>query len=132
MSGLEPTVTVEGEATAAPPPAKSPLAPRDPKHVEYEIDSLGRRIGVRRLTALDMFELTILLAENSGNAAAIMQAMTASSVVSIDGDVVYRPANVLQLKARIQRLDFEGYQAAIAAVGRLNPDETASKDAIKN
>jgi hypothetical protein len=116
------------EATAP----KSPLVSRDPNRVEYATDKKGRRIGARQLSAIDMFELTLLLGEHSGNQAALNQAMMAASVVEIDDRVVARPTSFNELKARIATLDFAGYIAASEAVGRFAEPVEDNVDAIKN
>jgi len=119
----------------APVPAPAPksrLIKNDPNHVEYATDSTGRRIGAKPITALDMFDLSIVLGENSSNAAALNQALMASSVVSIDGREVFRPVSLPQIRARIQELGFHGYAAASEAVSRFSDDGDVNPTAIKN
>jgi hypothetical protein len=112
---------------------KSLLVSADPNRIEYAKDSNGRQIGARTLHALDMFELTLLLGEHSGNQAALNQALMAASVVEIDGRQVTRPLTLLELKARIKELDFAGYVAASEAVARFAVETTeVNKNALKN
>jgi hypothetical protein len=123
-----PTVEIlDGEA----PPASARIL-ADANRIEYEKDSIGRRIGVKKLTFLDMHELTILLGNDANNAAALQQAMMVGSVVEIDGDPVARPGTVLQLKALMKRLDFPGVVAASTAMGRFAPVVEIEDVAIKN
>lgn len=122
---------VSGGAIEAIEP-KSPLVSRDPNRVEYETDALGRVIGARQLSALDMFELTCLLGSHSGNQAALSQALMAASVVKIDGRDLALPNTMLELKARIKLLDFSGYLAASTAVARFVEVNEENLDAIKN
>ena len=134
MSGLIPEVTI-GDAPAAPAPMpapRSPLVQRDPNRVEYATDDQGRAIGVRELNALDRFELSILLGENSGNPAAMNQALIASSVVSISGRQVSRPISIMELKARIGELNFTGYAAAAKAMAAFSSENEAGAAAVKN
>jgi len=119
---------IEAVQNASP----SRLVSVDPNRVEFATDTLGRSIGARKLHALDMFELTLLLGEHSGNQAALNQALMAASVVSIEGRDVTRPISLLALKARIRELDFPGYIAASEAVAKFAPPEELNVDAIKN
>ena len=90
-------------------------------------------IGAKPINALDMFEITCLLGEHSGNGAALNQALMASSVVKIDDRDVFRPATMIQLRARIQELGFHGYAAASEAVARFNAEDgDVNADALKN
>jgi hypothetical protein len=80
-------------------------------------DANGRRIGIRKLQALDrlkMFE--VIGAENSRNEQYLGIAALAFSVASIDGEPVNRPASKPQLEALIQRLGDEGMEAVGQAV----------------
>jgi hypothetical protein len=121
---------------AGPPPRSTPsLAAQilaDANRIEYETDAAGRVIGVRRLSALDMFDITLLLGENATNQAALMQALNVCSVVEIDGDPVPRPGSQAQLRALMKRLDFHGMAAAGAAHGRFTQLPDSAIDAAKN
>ena len=97
----------------------------------YATDAKGRRIGVKKLSALDMFELSCLMGDHSGNQAAYAQAMLAMSVVELDGVNSPRPSNMLTLKARIAVLDFDGFSAVSEALASAAPvpfNETAIKN----
>jgi hypothetical protein len=123
------------EAITASPAPKSQLVTNDPKRVELVKDAKGRMIGARMISAIDMFELTLVLGEHSSNSAALNQALMAASVVSIDGRDVARPLSMVALKARIMELGFEGYTAAAEATARFaGPDvsDAAVRDAVKN
>jgi hypothetical protein len=92
-------------------------------------------IGARMISAIDMFELTLVLGDHSSNSAALNQALMAASVVSIDGRDVTRPLSMVALKARIMELGFESYTAAAEATSRFaGPDvsDAAVRDAVKN
>jgi hypothetical protein len=104
----------------------------DANRIEYEKDAIGRRIGVKKLTFLDMHELTLLLGADANNAAALQQAMMVGSVVEIEGDLIIRPGTVLQLKALMKRLDFHGVIAATTAMGRFAPVGETEDSTIKN
>jgi hypothetical protein len=69
-------------------------------------DSNGRMIGVKPLTAIDMFRLTKAMGEDASNAALFRQAMVAVAAVEIDGAQVARPASMMTIEALITRLDF--------------------------
>lgn len=129
----KPTVEVLGEGTNGVRPSLAEQIKADANRIEYETDAVGRRIGVKKLTFLDMHELTLLLGPHAANAAALQQAMMVGSVVDIDGDPVTRPVTELQLKAIMQRLDFHGVIAATTAMSRFAPIGTTDTDtAIKN
>jgi hypothetical protein len=107
----------------------------DADRVEYEKDTRGRRIGCKMLTFLDTHRITCLLGENASNQTALMQALTVSSVVEIDGDPVSKPGSIPQLHALMARLDFAGVTAASVAMGRFvvgGQDGADAVDAIKN
>lgn len=104
----------------------------DASRIEYEIDAIGRRIGVRKLNFKDHYRLAKLLGQESGNPAAMTDAMMASSVVEIDGDPVPKPGTELQLEALMQRLDFHGVAAAATAMSRFAAIGTANEAEIKN
>ena len=110
---------------------QSPLVTADPNRIEYAKDSNGRRIGVKKLNALAVFELSMLLGEHAGNSSVLNQGLMAASVVEIDGDPVARPTSMLGLKAMIARLDFPGYTAVTEAMNRYLPAEATNKDALK-
>ncbi len=101
------------------------------ERVEYEADSLGRKIGVRKLTFLDVHEITLVLGDHAANEMALNQATAVASVVEIDGDQITRPTNALQLKALMKRLDFPGVKAAMTALARFAPIDE-DKEEIKN
>ena len=93
--------------------------------VAYESDARGRRIGVRRIDALKLYRLTKVLGATATNQSALNLAMSAASVVEIDGEPVGFPASEMQVEALMSRLDFEGLAAATAALRQLDgsPDE---------
>ena len=114
-------------------PTLSEQIKADANRIEYATDKTGRSIGVRRLTPVDMFDITLVLGEHSSNQSALMQALNVCSVCEIDGDPVSRPGSVLQLKALMKRLDFHGMAAAQEALVRF-AEETgeAGLEAAKN
>jgi hypothetical protein len=103
------------QAQHAPAPVKQ-LGASPASEVLYATDLRGRRIGCKRLAAIELYDLTCAMAENSSNKAALNQAMIAASVVEIDGMPTPRPTNALQLRAIITRLDFDGYMAVSEAL----------------
>lgn len=104
----------------------------DANRVEYEIDDAGRKIGVKKLNAIDMFDLTILLGETASNTAALNQALLVASIVEIDGDKLPRISDMIQLRSMISRLDFHGYAAAGKALAHFVPAAENTETAIKN
>ena len=128
MSKLSNISTNKVEAVAA----KSPLIARDADRIEYATDTRGRVIGVKQTTAIDMFEITLLFGQHSGNQTALNQALVAAAVVKVDDRTLNRPVSFLELKARISLLDFAGYLAAAEALGKFGEAVEDTADAIKN
>ena len=130
----EPKVELLNEAPSDEQP-KVGLAEQikaDATRIEYEVDAIGRRIGVKKLNFLDHYRLSKLLGQDSGNPAMMTDAMMATSVVEIDGVPVVKPGTQLQLEAIMQRLDFHGIAAASTAMGRFTPIGQANEAEIKN
>lgn len=124
-------------AAAAPQAATSvaSIAARlaaDANRIEYETDGAGRRIGVRKLNFLDVFDLSSWLGErDASNSATMTLASAARSVCDIDGEKVI-VQSMLELRALMQRLDNHGIAAAIAALARFGGSVDASQEAVKN
>ena len=126
-------VTVSGIQTNAPAKTAGPVAQMssDPNRIEYETDSAGRRIGVRKLTFLDLNRLSRILGDSASNTAVLSQALMAAVVVEIDGDRVTLPVSLPQLEALMQRLDFHGIAAANKATERFSPEAEGDADLLK-
>lgn len=91
--------------------------------LEYVTDERGRRIGWRKLDALEDFDLAELAgAQNVGNAKWMLYAMVAFSVREIDGQMMSRPGSKTDLRARIKLLGSEGLNAIL---DRLMPAQAA-------
>jgi hypothetical protein len=115
-----------------PAPVKQ-LGAAPANDVVYATDARGRRIGCKRLAAIELYDLVCAMGENSGNKAALNQAMIAASVVEIDGMLTSRPSTALQLRARITQLDFDGYMAVSEALTAGAAATVAvNTDAVKN
>jgi len=91
----------------------------DANRIEYEVDALGRKIGVRRLDFLSKHRVVCLMGEDSANIAAMGHAVVAASVVEIDGDAVSMPRTRREIEAVMSRLDDEGMTAAFTATSRF-------------
>ena len=93
------------------------------------VDSLERRLTLRRLNALDKLRLFKAAgAELAENAPWLGMAMLASSVVAMDDIPVPPPANELQIESLISRLGDAGLTAVSDA---LDADgETTLQDAV--
>jgi hypothetical protein len=92
-------------------------------------DAKGRTIGVKPVTAIDMFRLTKAMGDEASNAALFRQAMVAVAAVEIDGEPVARPSNMLTIEALITRLDFAGFVAVSTALA--GAVEAINTDAVK-
>lgn len=84
---------------------------------EVAIDETGRRLTIRRLTALDRLRLFKaagpMLAQNQPW---LGMALIASSVVAIDDVPVPPPSNELQIEAMVSRLGDAGIAAVAVAL----------------
>lgn len=75
-------------------------------------DARGRRITVRRLSALDRMRLFAAAgSELSRNEQWIGIAAIAASCAAIDGDPVPKPASRMQVEALVERLEDDGLEA---------------------
>jgi hypothetical protein len=111
------TIINETNPTVQPVAPISPLVERkDGDGITRVRDANGRQIGVKPLTAIDMFRLTRALGDDASNAALFRQAMVAYSCVEIDGVPLARPLNLMTIEALIIRLDFAGFVAVSGAL----------------
>jgi hypothetical protein len=86
------------------------------------VDNRGRRITVKKLSALDRVRLFRALgAIDSENRMLGSYASTAAAVTELDGLPVPFPSTSLQLDALIGRLDEDGLEAVILALLALSP-----------
>jgi hypothetical protein len=117
-----------------PQPARvSPLVrQQDGDGITRVKDSNGRQIGVKPITAIDMFDLTEAMGDKASNAALFRQAMVAVSAVEIDGAPVSRPTSMLTIRALITRLGFPGFVAVSEALAVAAVTEAINPDAVKN
>lgn len=114
-------------------PTVSEQIKADAHRIERATDKTGRIVGVRRLTPVDMFDITLVLGEHATNQAALMQALNTASVAEIDGEPIPRPGSMLQLKALMQRLDFHGMAAAQEGLARFTEEASeVGLEAAKN
>lgn len=96
-------------------------------------DARGRKIGIKKLTALDRMKLFEACGpENSKNEAYLGYASLVFHVASIDGEAVARPSNKLQLEALTQRLDDDGIDAVARGVQEHFVPSDQGLDALKN
>jgi hypothetical protein len=95
-------------------------------------DARGRAITVKRLNALQFYRLTKAMGATASNATAMDLAVIASSVQKIDGEDVMPPATELQVEHLMQRLDFDGLNAAAEALKELKGEDEDEGEAAKN
>ena len=141
ISNVQSRVIEPGEAAPqvqVQPPQQMSVAARltaDANRIEYEVDEAGRRIGVKKLTFLDMFQLAKILGQDSTNTAMMNMAMAAASVCAIGEDDRIMFSNIVGLQALMQRLDFHGIAAAQKALERFAGNGEQSdegKESVKN
>jgi hypothetical protein len=114
---------------AQPAPVSPFVKQQDGDGITRVKDSNGRSIGVKPLTAIDMFRLTKAMGEDASNAALFRQAMVAVAAVEIDGAPVARPSSMMTIEALITRLDFAGFVAVSTALSGASTD--INTDAVK-
>lgn len=116
-----------------PAPFKSPLVQqKSGDGITRVTDAKGRRIGVKPLTAIGMFDLTDALGDKASNAALFRQAMVAFACVEIDGVPVSPPQNLLTIRALITRLGFHGFSAVAEALSIASADDVVNEESVKN
>jgi hypothetical protein len=95
---------------------------------EVILDDDGRRLSVRRLTALDRLRLFKAAGpELAQNQPWLGMALIASSVVAIDDVPVPPPINELQIEAMIGRLGDSGVTAIACALQTCAEQDTAKE-----
>ena len=96
-------------------------------------DARGRRIGIKRINALDRMHLFECAgAANSQNEPYMGYAALAYSVREIDGEAVNKPTKLMHLEALVQRLDDEGLNAVATHFASLVQDAEAELATLKN
>ncbi len=99
--------------------------------VQIVIDTEGRRLTIRRLTALDRLRLFKAAGPSlAQNAPWLGMALVASSVIAIDDVPIPPPSNEAQIEAMIGRLGDEGVAAVAQALQQLS--EPAMAEAVDN
>lgn len=104
----------------------------DDNKIEYEVDTRGRRIGVKKIKLVNAHRLArVVGGETASNNVAYLQVLSVASVVEIDGEMIPQPGTNLQVEALMTRLDFDGLTAAMKALERLSPKKEDEAE-IKN
>lgn len=105
----------------------------DANRIEYVVDDLGRRLGVKRISAsLRRKVLKAMSAESGDKGQLFVMAATACCCVSIDGDLVPFPMTELQIDALIDRLEQEGLNAVAMTLGTKFAPPKKDDDDLKN
>jgi hypothetical protein len=134
IGNIQHTTGEDNHAHAVQPqPARiSPLVrQQDGDGITRVKDSNGRSIGVKPITAIDMFDLTMAMGEHASNQALFRQAMVAVSAVEISGDPVARPSSMMTIRALITRLGFPGFVAVSEALAVASVTEAINPEAVK-
>ena len=84
------------------------------------IDDLGRKIVVKRLTALEKMRIAKIAGSDSSNAGYSIYITLAASVVSIDGEPEDFPMNIRAVEGLVTQLGDEGLDAVGKATIELN------------
>jgi hypothetical protein len=131
-SGLGADATVErgGDESDATSPGSSPiLSVAEPTGdgLVRVVDAKGRKLGIRRLTPLLQFDVMVIMGDAANTQAAVNQALPAACIGEINGDLVPVPGTLRELRALLQRLDFDALTQAITV---NSEDDGAPKRAI--
>lgn len=121
---------------ASATPAAPPIVTQMPKVLAGEAatrtDARGRRITVKRLDPIQLYRLTKMMGQAANSEASVNLAMLAAAVREIDGAPEPFPTNESQIEAMLQRLGFDGIDAAAEAlaesVAGSQPDRTTAKN----
>jgi hypothetical protein len=98
---------------------------------ETVTDELGRTLVVRRVNAVQLYRLTRILGDVPQGT--LNLAMSAASVMSIDGDQIGFPASNREIEATLQRLDYAGLNAVRKVLAPSEEDAPGSDlEAAKN
>jgi hypothetical protein len=98
--------------------------------LETASDSLGRRLTVRRLTALERLRLFKAVGpELAQNPPYFGMAALAACVIDIDGVPVPPPTTEAQLESLVQRLGDEGIEAVAQLFDMSEPVKPAEMEA---
>lgn len=130
MSGLEPTVTVDGDVSLTP----TQRVVRDANAIVRVTDATGRVIGVRRMTmSVRRRVLKCISPDSAAKDRYLGLVMLAACVTEIDGapvDALAGGGSELKFDGLIDRLDDDGFEA----VGKAIQDNYApvSGDELKN
>ena len=126
-----PTVKFGDDTAIKTEPPLSKALQDDANRIEYATDDSGRRIGVKKLKAIDLFDISLAMGDGATNQVALNQAMLVSSVVELGGERVSKPRTLAEIRALITRLDLHGYQAVGEAIKKFDAVGT-SDEAVKN
>jgi hypothetical protein len=97
------------------------------------VDSTGRTIRVKKLSALDRMRLfRVAGPEDSDNRSMMIYFNLAASAVHIAGMDYPFPMTKLQIEGRVQSLDDHGLEAVAVALKALTPTEEDLARAAKN
>jgi len=125
------SVVENTEANAAPITAATHVT-QHPKEKILVTDARGRVIAVRKLNALQVYRLTKAMGASASNPRAMDLAVIASSVSRIDTLDFAFPARESDVEFLIQKLDFEGLEAAGKGLQQFTEDTGDGVEAAKN
>lgn len=136
------SVTLHGPDGAGDKRQDEPQAPRPEtpseriinaaNGLEYVTDSNGRRIGFKRLSMMDSWDLEALAgAQLAANEAWMSKAMMAFAVCEIDGRRVPRPNTQKELRALFQRLGDPGMVAMLVHLSSAASDIAKKAEASR-
>jgi hypothetical protein len=97
------------------------------------VDSQGRLIKVKKLSAFDKMRLYRAIGSNDAENVPLMNYATlAAAVTEMDGVPSAFPISSIQIDAMVQRLDEHGLEAVLNAFVALSPATEVVADAARN
>lgn len=133
MSTEPPKVTIHPDPqTSVLGETPSQMLMRGGSGIVYKIDTSKRKIGVRKIDALQLYRLTKIMGPTSDNQTSLRIAMSACSVVEIDGEMETFPNSERMLEFRIQTLGMHGLAAVNEALEEIGNAEDDGVKAAKN
>lgn len=97
----------------------------------YVESSNGLRLKLKKPTVWDQLELVKLVGDAAQNAVYMQMVMPSLWVVEINGEPSPLPSTMLELRARLEKLDEEGISAVLEAAASMAAESIDAK-AVKN
>ncbi len=95
------------------------------------VDSLGRKLVLKKPTKLDRYYLARAMGDDAQNQTLMSMMSTVLFIKSIDGEEIFRPINNNECLALLKRIGDEGDVAIIGAIDEYIQNEKEDVEEIK-